>query len=396
MISISRLYCGKSAAGDKLRYEWRSAHASGDHKQTASERKPIVVWNSTNRCNLNCVHCYSSAGTTSDPNELTTEQAQKMIRQLAEFGVPVILFSGGEPLLREDIYKNAMLATSLGIRAVLSTNGTLITETVAEKLKTAGFSYVGISLDGLGEKNDLFRGKPGAFEAAKRAFQNCVEAGVKCGLRMTLTRHNYEQINDIFDFIEAQRISRACFYHLVYSGRASNLIKDDLSRQESRNAINLIIDRAADLHARGLDIEILTVDNHCDGAFLYMRMVRESHPFADQALQLLKANGGNSSGIGIAAIDSLGYVHADQFWSHYSFGNINERSFGEIWADTTDPIMHGLRNRKTMLKGRCRNCKWLDICNGNLRVRAEAVYGNVWAPDPACYLSDEEIGVTNG
>ena len=109
--------------------------------------------------------------------------------------------------------------------------------------------------------------------------------------------------------------------------------------------------------------------------------------------QLLRWNGGNSSGIGIGAVDHLGNVHADQFWQHYSFGNVRERPFSRIWTDTSDPLMAGLKNRKPLLKGRCAACKYLDICNGNFRVRAEAIYDDVWAPDPACYLSDEEIGL---
>ena len=353
----------------------------------------MVVWNSTKRCNLNCVHCYASANNAADSSELTTEEAQAMIRHLADYGVPVLLFSGGEPLLRTDIYENAALAKSLGIRLVLSTNGTLITDGVAKRLKDVGFSYVGISLDGIGERNDKFRGMTGAFDAARRAFEACAGVGLRTGLRMTLTQHNHDQLDQVFDFVERQGISRVCFYHLVYSGRGSNLLSEDLSHEQTRWAVDLIIDRASDYCRRGFDLEVLTVDNHCDGPFLYMRMQREKSPFLGDVLELLKANGGNSSGVGIAAIDELGNVHADQFWRHYSFGNVKQRAFGDIWSDTSDPLLAGLRNRKSLLKGRCARCKWLDVCNGNLRVRAEAVFGEIWAPDPACYLSDEEIGL---
>ncbi len=393
MISITKLYCGKTGPGDKLRYEWRGKVGSNKDANEHPDRKPIVVWNSTDRCNLNCIHCYANADNSGEAHELSTEQAQDMIRQLADFGVPVLLFSGGEPLLRTDVFDNAALARSLGIRTVLSTNGTLITERVAERLKEAGFSYIGISLDGIGALNDKFRGKPGAFDAAKRAFEICKAVGLRSGLRMTLTRHNYSQIEQVFEFVEEQGISRVCFYHLVYSGRGSKLVSDDLSHEQSRLAVNLIIDRAADFDRRGLDVEILTVDNHCDGPFLYMRMVREGSPLANEALELLRSNGGNSSGVGIAAIDKEGYVHPDQFWRHYSLGNVMERPFGDIWTDRNDPILVGLRNRIKLLKGRCGVCRWLDICNGNFRVRAEAVYADVWQADPACYLTDEEIGV---
>ena len=327
------------------------------------------------------------------PNELSTEEAQKMIREIAEFKAPVLLFSGGEPLIREDIYENAALAKELGMRPVISTNGTIITEAVARKIKDVDFGYVGISLDGISERNDFFRGKKGAFDAAMRGFDNCVAVDQKCGLRLTLTKHNYQELDAIFDFIEEHKIPRACFYHLVYTGRGSEMQKDDLTHEESRKSIDKIIDRTADFHRRGLNVDILTVDNHCDGPYMYMRMLNEGSERADEVLQLLQWNGGNSSGIGIADIDNEGNVHADQFWWHHSFGNVRERKFGDIWMDTSDPLMAGLKNRKPLIKGRCAECKWLDICNANFRVRAEAVYNDIWAPDPACYLTDEEIGI---
>ena len=395
MINITRLYCGVGTSGDALRYGKASEGTEQPFHapKSVEERKPIVVWNMTRRCNLDCIHCYANSENKDYPNELSHAEAQAMIRNLAEFGAPVILFSGGEPLVREDIYEHAALAKELGIRPVISTNGTLIIDRVAHRIKETGFDYVGISLDGIGERNDFFRGKQGAFEAAMRGFDNCVDVGQKVGLRLTLTHHNCQELDAIFDFIEEHQIPRACFYHLVYAGRGSDLRKDDLTHEESRQAVDKIIDRTADLHRRGLNVDILTVDNHCDGPYLYMRMLREGNPRAEEVLKLLKWNGGNSSGVGIADVDNEGNVHADQFWWHHSFGNVRERKFGEIWMDTSDPLMAGLKNRKPLLTGRCAGCKWLDVCNGNFRVRAEAVYGDVWAPDPACYLTDEEIGL---
>ncbi|MEN6357074.1 MAG: radical SAM protein [Armatimonadota bacterium] len=387
MIDITKLYCGKATTGDALRY--------GRASQSAMARKPIVVWNCTRRCNLKCIHCYADSDNKIYPNELTFDESQAMIHALADFGAPVLLFSGGEPLIREDIFEHAALANELGMRSVISTNGTLITEKMAKRIKQTGFGYVGISLDGIGEQNDNFRGKSGAFEAAMRGFDNCVAAGQKCGLRLTLTRHNYEQLDAIFDFIEEHHIPRACFYHLVYTGRGSSIKKADLTHEQTRSAVDKIIDRTADFSRRGLNIDILTVDNHSDGPYLYMRMLREGSSRAEDVLKLLRTNGGNSSGISIACVDNEGNVHADQFWRHYSFGNVRERAFGEIWHDTSDTLMAGLKNRKPLLTGRCGKCKWLDICNGNFRVRAEAVHNNTWAPDPACYLTDEETGIIN-
>jgi 12,18-didecarboxysiroheme deacetylase len=393
MIGVTKLLCGKVTPSDALRYGRRSDRSPSHLLQFTHDKKPIVVWNSTKACNLRCIHCYYTANAQPDPDELTTDEARAMIDDLASFGVPVLLFSGGEPFLRDDLYELGAYAVARGLRTVISTNGTLIDRNAAGRIKEAGFSYVGISLDGIGQTNDRFRGIAGAFDAALRGIQACTEAEVKTGLRLTLNRHNYEDLNAIFDLLEEERIRRACFYHLVYAGRGARIQSDDLSLEESRDAVNLIFDRTEDFARRGVDTEILTVDNHTDGPYLLRRVQVEQPERAEEVLQLLQWNGGNSTGIGIGAVDHLGNVHADQFWQHYSFGNVRQRPFSQIWTDTSDPLMAGLKNRKPLLKGRCAQCQYLDICNGNFRVRAEAVYDDVWAPDPACYLSDEEIGL---
>jgi len=316
-----------------------------------------------------------------------------LIEDLASFGVPVLLFSGGEPLMRRDMLDLAAYAAALGIRPVISTNGTLITRAMAERIVAAGVSYVGVSLDGIGATNDYFRGRKGAFALALQGIRNCVAAGQRVGLRLTLTRHNVRDLPLIFDLIEREQIDRACFYHLVYSGRGRALEGDDLTHEETRAAVDYICQRALDFRMRGIEKEILTVDNHADGVYVYLK-VRERDPErAEEVLQLLRWNGGNRSGSGIACIDNLGYVHPDQFWWSYSLGNVRDRPFSQIWSDQSDGLLAGLRDRKPLLKGRCGRCQYLDICNGNFRVRALAVYGDPWAPDPACYLTDEEIGL---
>jgi radical SAM protein with 4Fe4S-binding SPASM domain len=385
MISVSRLLCDAEGPGDSLRY-------SKEH-QANRKQIPIVVWNCTKKCNLYCVHCYGSAGNKDPAEILTTGQAKLFLRDLADFGVPVILFSGGEPLLRQDIFELAQFAGELGLRTALSTNGTRITDKTAEKIKNAAFAEVGVSLDGIGANNDRFRGKKGAYEAALRGIRNSISSGLRVSLRMTITRANYMEIPAVFDLVEREGVDRVCFYHLAYVGRASGSAKDDLNHSQTRAVVDLICDRTIDLYRRGLNKEILTVDNHADGVYFYLKLKKKDPPRAEKALSLLRANGGNNSGIRIGAVDELGNVHADQFWQHYSFGNVCQRKFGDIWLDTSDALMRGLKNRKELLKGRCARCRYIEICNGNLRVRAEAVFGDVWAEDPACYLTDDEIGL---
>ena len=385
MISVSRLLCGFETPGDGLRYHRRTT-GEADHR-------PIVVWNCTRRCNLHCIHCYADSSDLAYPGELSTDEAKSFITDLSEFGVPVLLFSGGEPLLREDIFELAAFAKKLGIRIVLSTNGTFITAKVAKKIKEIDFGEVGISLDGIGTNNDRFRGSKGAYEAALQGIRNCVASKQRVSLRFTITRSNYREIPAIFELAEQEAIDRLCFYHLAYVGRVDKIHVEDAAHEETRSAVDLIFEKTLDLHRRGLNKEVLTVDNHADGVYLYLRLKRMQPKRASEVLELLRRNGGNNSGVRIGAVDNLGDVHADQFWWHYSFGNVRQRKFGDIWLDTSDPLMRGLKDRKALLKGRCARCKYLDLCGGNLRVRAETVYGDVWAEDPACYLTNEEIGL---
>jgi len=393
MIGISKLYCGTIEASDPLRYNRRSDELPAHLLQFSADKKPVVVWNVTQRCNLACLHCYAQAGARPGPDELTTAEGMELLADLADFGAPVVLFSGGEPLMRPDLGDLIRRAVSLGLRAVISTNGTLITKEVAAELKTLGLSYVGISLDGLREINDAFRGRPGAFEAAMTGVDNCQAAGLKVGLRFTINRRNQGEVGNIFDLMWERKIPRVCFYHLVYAGRGSELIDEALSPDETRAVVDLILARTRWLHDSHHPAEVLTVDNHADGPYVYLRLLQEDPDRAEEVLKLLRFNEGNSTGRGIGCVSWDGAVHPDQFWRHATLGNVRQRPFSQIWTDPNLQLLSDLHRRKDLLHGRCAACKWLDICNGNFRVRAEAVSGDVWAPDPACYLTDEEIGV---
>lgn len=392
MISVTKLLFATEYFGDSLRY------TDNAHKARNGVREgmgPVVVWNSTRTCNLKCRHCYMSSDAKKYQNELTTAEAKQFIDDLADFNVPVLLFSGGEPLIRPDFFELADYAAKKGVRPTLSTNGTLITPEVARKIKDIGVGYVGISLDGLREVNDKFRGKAGAFEAAMNGIKNCVAVDQRVGLRFTINHHNIQELENIFDFIEEENINRVCFYHLVYSGRGNQMMDEDVTAEESRRAMDIIIRRTRDFEERGLKKEILTVDNHCDGVYMYLKALQEGKDeLAQQIKKYISMNGGNRSGMAFAEVDPLGYVHPDQFTQHHTFGNVRERKFGDIWQDTTNSIMAGLKDRKPLLKGRCSKCKFLDNCNGNFRTRAEARTGDFWESDPSCYLTDEEIGIT--
>jgi len=391
MIGISKLYCGTVEPSDALRYGRKSSELPSHLLQFSKDKRPVIVWNITRRCNLKCVHCYAHAKDQVFDNELTTEQGKNLIDDLSQFKVPVLLLSGGEPTIREDLPELAAYAIEKGMRAVISTNGTLITQQMARVLKDIGLSYVGISLDGMEKIHDRFRGVKGAFRAALEGIKNCQDAGIKVGLRFTINKFNVAEIENIFNLLEDMDIPRACFYHLVYAGRGSKLVEEDLTHDETRKAVDMIMDLTKKLHDKGKEKEILTVDNHADGPYIYLRLLKEDPKRAAEVLELLKMNEGNNSGRGIGCISWDGEVYADQFWRHHSFGNVQKRPFSEIWTDTSEPLMKKLKEKKKYVRGRCAKCRWLDVCAGNFRVRAEAVTGDAFAPDPACYLTDEEI-----
>ncbi len=378
MIGITSLYCGRTHRGDALRYRGHSAPPG-----------PVVVWNATRRCNLNCRHCYAASDDARSADELSTDQAKTMIDDLADFGVPVLLLSGGEPLLREDLLELIAHARRAGLRAVISSNGTLIDAPMAERLAEAGLAYAGISLDGLREVNDAFRGQSGAFERTLEGIRHCRAAGVKTGLRLTINRQNVAEIPGIFDLIESERIGRVCFYHLVPAGRGGELDDAQLPHARTREALDLIMDRSADLVKTDPAAEVLTVANHADGPYVALRLLREDPARAADALERLRANGGNASGERIACIRWNGTVLPDQFWSDQPLGNVTDRPFSEIWSDEGG-LLGQLRNRREHLHCRCVDCRFLNVCNGNMRARAQAA-GDLWGEDPACYLTDEEI-----
>lgn len=384
MINLTKLYCGMESPSDSLRYP------KPGQRQL---KKPVVVWTMSRRCNLRCVHCYSDSGGGNYPGELTESQAREMLKDLAAFRIPALLLSGGEPLLYPHFFETARYASLLGIPLTLSTNGTLIDEETAAKIKETGFRYVGISFDGLGEVNDRFRGRKGAFEAALGGLRRLKALGQRVGLRFTLTRRNFTALPEIFELVQKEEIDRVCFYHLVYSGRGSQIAKDDLTHEESRQALDFILSRTKDLQKEGRKIEILTVDNHVDGVYLYLKLQKEDPELADKTVEHLKRNGGGagSSGVGIASIDSYGDVHPDQFWMSETLGNVREKPFSQIWSDPFQPMLSRLRNRLALLKGKCGRCQWQGLCGGAFRVRALQAFEDPWQEDPACYLTEEEI-----
>ncbi|PIQ12514.1 MAG: heme d1 biosynthesis radical SAM protein NirJ [Hydrogenophilales bacterium CG_4_9_14_3_um_filter_59_35] len=357
---------------------------------------PVVIWNLIRRCNLTCKHCYSISADKDFPGELSTSDVYTVMDDLKRFRVPVLILSGGEPLLRTDIFDIAHRAKEMGFYVGLSSNGTLIDESNIDRIVAVGFDYVGVSLDGIQETHDQFRRMAGAFDKSMHGIRLCKERGIKVGIRFTLTQDNAHDLPGLLQLMEDEALDKFYLSHLNYAGRGNKNRKDDAFHQTTRQAMERLFDTCWRYQQEGRHKEFVTGNNDADGAYLLFWVRRHFPQMEDHLRAKLVQWGGNSSGVNVANIDNLGNVHPDTMWWNYNLGNVLERPFPEIWTDTSDPIMAGLKAHPRKVGGRCGQCAHFDICGGNTRVRAWQVSGDPWAEDPACYLDDEEIGLSEG
>ena len=357
---------------------------------------PVVIWNLIRRCNLTCKHCYAQSADHEYAGELSTEEVFTVMDDLKQFGVPVLILSGGEPLMRPDFFQIAKCSKDLGFYTSLSTNGTLIDEPMADRISTIDFDYVGISLDGLKQTHDKFRRLQGAFDLSLTALRHLNRRNIKTGLRFTMTSLNAHDFPALLDLMRDEGVPKFYFSHLNYAGRGNTYRKTDAHHIATRHAMDLLFDRAWESAQEGRDEEFVTGNNDADGPYLLL-WFQEHHPelfqkFGDALQQRLTAWGGNSSGVNVANIDNLGHVHPDTMWWHHDLGCVRDRKFSTIWDDVSDPLMAGLKQLPRTIKGRCSACRYFAICGGNTRVRAQQLTGDPWAEDPGCYLDDDEIG----
>ena len=357
---------------------------------------PVVIWNLIRRCNLACQHCYSISADVDFPGELATPDIYRTMDDLKAFGVPVLILSGGEPLLHPDIFAISQRAKAMGFYVGLSTNGTLIDDALLPAIAAVGYDYVGISLDGIEATHDRFRRKQGAYAASLAAVRRCRDAGIKVGIRFTLTQDNAHDLPALLELMETEDIDKFYLSHLNYGGRGNVNRKTDAHFRTTRVAMDLVLDAAWRAIVYGRRREFVTGNNDADGVWL-LHWVRDRFPEREAHLRAKLAQwGGNSSGVNVANIDNLGNVHPDTFWWDYSLGNVKARPFSAIWPDTTDPLMAGLKQSPRPVKGRCGRCAYFDVCGGNTRVRAWQIARDAWAEDPGCYLDDDELGIEGG
>ena len=348
----------------------------------------IAIWNFTNRCNLSCLHCYSKADLDS-VDTLTTEDIMDTLPKLKANGVKFLIFSGGEPLTRKDIYDIADRCKELGIVTYLSTNGLYTKKSNAKRILDT-FDYVGISIDGSEDVHDKFRGLKGSFKESMKSVDllNSYKK-TKVGIRFTITKDTYDDLEFIFDLAEKHDIPKIYISHLVYSGRGLENLDMDLSKEQRVRAVEFIIDKAFEYHENSRDIEIVTGNMEMDAILFYDRFIQKYPEHADEMKRRLIEWGGNSAGRKLLNIDSEGFVKPDPFFPA-NIGNILHQDFYDIWTNEPTELLQNLRKYPRDLGGKCKNCQYLNICNGGSRSRAYAIYGDMWAEDPSCYLSEEK------
>jgi heme d1 biosynthesis radical SAM protein NirJ len=363
-------------------------------RSTGGARPPVVIWNLLRRCNLTCKHCYATSADSVFRDELDTTEALKVIDDLHEAGVRVLILSGGEPLLRDDIFELSEYARQRGFFVALSTNGTLIDEHNIEQIAAAKYDYVGISIDGLEAVHDDWRQLKGSFAASMHAIDLCRGHGIRVGLRTTLTQNNYPQLPALLALMREHDVQKFYLSHLNYSGRGkrSRSRKADAHHQMTRDAMYQLFEQAWDDVQHGRETDFVSGNNDADAVLLLQWVEARLPEHRDRLERMLRAWGGNASGSGIANIDNIGDVHPDTYWWQHTVGNVRRQSFRELWLEQPEPLLTELRQHPRAVTGRCAECRWLSICNGNTRTRAWAE-GNLWGEDPGCYLSDQEIGL---
>jgi len=352
---------------------------------------PVVIWNLIRRCNLTCKHCYTTSADKNFPGELTTPEIYTVMDDLKAFKVPVLILSGGEPLLHPDIFNISRRAKDMGFYVALSSNGTKISKDNIDEIAAIDYQYIGVSLDGIKDTHDEFRRVKGSFDEALRGVHLCLDKGIKVGIRFTLTQDNAKDFPALLQLMDDNDIDKFYLSHLNYGGRGNRNRKDDAHFAMTREAMDLMFESCYEWLKAGKDREFVTGNNDADAVY-FLHWVNKHFPDKVEHIRAkLEQWGGNASGVNVANIDNLGNVHPDTFWWHYNLGNVKDRPFSEIWMDVSDPLMAGLKQSPRPLEGRCGTCYYQHICNGNTRVRAAQTTGNYWAEDPGCYLTDAEI-----
>ena len=349
----------------------------------------LVVWNYTKLCNLRCEHCYESAGPKAMKDELTTEEAKRAIDEFEEAGVVAIAFSGGEPLLREDIFEVVGYAKSKRFFTSVATNGTTITREVAKRMKDV-FEYAEVSIDGFEEVHDKFRGVRGAWRRTCEGIKNCVAEGIDTCVALTATRYNLHEIPKLVDFAEQELgANRVIVFNYVPAGRGKGIVDQDPSPQERYELLKYLYTRMMDSDCKMICYSTAPQYSVVSWEFAYGARtsgIVSTHFTSEGAMQALQGRtksladflGGCGAGRLYCGLEPNGDITPCVFMP-IKLGNIRVDHLRDIWHSLE--MLWKLRDRD-VLKG-CGTCEYRYICGG-CRARAYGYYGDVQAPDPGC------------
>jgi radical SAM protein with 4Fe4S-binding SPASM domain len=382
MIPITVIVTGKGTVSQKI----KGTFGPGKPSKFAKVFKPIVVWNMTYACNMRCLHCYISAESMSK-SELSKKEALELIDQLSRLRPPLLILSGGEPLVRKDFLEIAEYASSRKLRLSLSTNGTLLTKEVAKKLYDLGFVYIGISLDSPNPIwHDKFRGKVGAFDETVAGIKNSVEAGLSTGLRYTIMRKNVNDVSQIVNLALNLKICRITFYHLSPAGRAKEINLDwYISSDQYFKFIDYLIEISRK-HAGRLEIE--TTMAPFDGIYVADKVAKSNEEFW-RIIEAIEAQGG--CGRKIVAIYPDGTVYPCQFVDFVKLGNVTNEPLERIIDINKPELKYFVETYKYLKGSKCASCPFKRVCNGGDRVRAYYLCGDLYGDDPQCFLDVKSI-----
>ncbi|MDD1677725.1 MAG: radical SAM protein [Methanomicrobiales archaeon] len=386
MIRLSRIIHGRRTIGDLIKQRTKpGGEITGKYLAFSEMKNPVIFWNITGQCNLACSHCYLGAGDKSW-DELSTSECCALIDDLSAAHVPLLIISGGEPLVRGDLWEILAHAQEKGIKTALSSNGTLIDRDIAGRLREAGVEYVGISLDGAtAATHDRIRGIPGSFEQSLEGLRSCVSAEIPCGIRMTVTRENQHEVSPLIDLALCLSVPRFCLYWLVPSGRGSAAYrKKQITAEAATQILGELCSRAREIDPEIL--EILTVDAPQDSIHLLSFLEHEHSPGCGHAAALLCRQGCScSAGERIANIDPGGDLYPCQFAQTPEFllGNVRKTPFSVLWE--------GRGNSSRSFTGPagdgCTTCLSYEYCRGGCRIRARFSHNGLGADDPLCILA---------
>jgi len=344
----------------------------------------LVVWDITYQCNLKCKHCYASAGKPLE-NELTTEEAKNAIDKLERASVPIIAFSGGEPLVRKDIFELTKYANDKGMYVAVATNGTLITKEKAKQMKEAGIGFTQISLDGATpDMHDNFRGIKGVYDKTIQGIKNCVNEGFFVNIAATATKYNYKEIPKLIDLCDELGVNWFMLYNFVPTGRGEFIVQNDLEPSEREQLLKNLWKKLKN----GGNVNVLSTAPQFSRVALEAEIGENSKivpthfanpSFSDKLVNLAEFIGGCGCGRFYCAIRPNGNIDPCVFFP-LTVGNIKNDDFEKLWKNNL--ILKQLRNKDT-LEGNCGKCNYRYYCGG-CRARAYGYTGNYLAPDPGC------------